>query len=154
MFIRACQKWKMLPPFDQQCTLNIEHDIDRHLVSPLREEAMRAQNSIQWRHNEPGGVSNQQPYDQSSDSLAFVRGIHRGPVNSPHKWPVTRKMFPFDDVIMPQVFEHSRFIQENVCCCDSCRRNDKQNSDSVIYIWDLHLIVKPWNIYHKDFDFH
>ena len=38
--------------------------------------------------------------DQSSASLAFVWGIHRGPVNSPHKWPVTRKMFPFDDVIM------------------------------------------------------
>ena len=37
---------------------------------------------------------------ESSASLAFVRGIHRGPVNSPHKWPVTRKMFPFDDVIM------------------------------------------------------
>ena len=37
---------------------------------------------------------------QSSASLAFVRVIHRGPVNSPHKWPVTRKMFPFDDVIM------------------------------------------------------
>ena len=37
---------------------------------------------------------------QSSTSLAFVRGIHRWPVNSPHKWPVTRKMFPFDDVIM------------------------------------------------------
>ena len=36
---------------------------------------------------------------QSSASLAFVRWIHRGPVNSPHKWPVTRKMFPFDDVI-------------------------------------------------------
>ena len=28
---------------------------------------------------------------QSSASLAFVRGIHRGLVNSPHKWPVTRK---------------------------------------------------------------
>ena len=41
----------------------------------------------QWKH-------------QSSASLAFVRGIQRGPVNSPHKWPVTRKMFPFDDVIM------------------------------------------------------
>ena len=40
---------------------------------------------------------------QSSASLAFVRGIHRGPVNSPHKWPVTRKMFPFDDVIMVRV---------------------------------------------------
>ena len=37
---------------------------------------------------------------QSSASLAFVRGIHRGPVNFPHKWLVTRKMFPFDDVIM------------------------------------------------------
>ena len=37
---------------------------------------------------------------QSSASLAFVLGIHRGPVNSPHKWPVTRKMPPFDDVIM------------------------------------------------------
>ena len=37
---------------------------------------------------------------QSSASLAFVWEIHRGPVNSPHKWPVTRKMFPFDDVIM------------------------------------------------------
>ena len=36
----------------------------------------------------------------SSASLAFVRGIHRWPVNSPHKWPLTRKMFPFDDVIM------------------------------------------------------
>ena len=37
---------------------------------------------------------------QSSASSAFVLGIHRWPVNSPHKWPVTRKMFPFDDVIM------------------------------------------------------
>ena len=37
---------------------------------------------------------------QSSASLAFVRGIHRRPVNSPHKGPVTRKMVPFDDVIM------------------------------------------------------
>ena len=37
---------------------------------------------------------------QSSASMAFVWGIHRGPVNSPHKWPVKRKMFPFDDVIM------------------------------------------------------
>ena len=37
---------------------------------------------------------------KSSASLAFVLGIHRLPVNSPHKGPVTRKMFPFDDVIM------------------------------------------------------
>ena len=37
---------------------------------------------------------------RSSASLAFEKGIHRGSVNSPHKWPVTRKMFPLDDVIM------------------------------------------------------
>ena len=37
---------------------------------------------------------------QSPESLVLVRGIHRGPVNSPHKWPVTQEMFPFDDVIM------------------------------------------------------
>ena len=37
---------------------------------------------------------------QSSASLAFVRGIHRRSVNSPHIGPVPRKMFPFDDVNM------------------------------------------------------
>ena len=37
---------------------------------------------------------------QSSASLSFVPGIHRWPANSPHKGPETRKMFPFDDVIM------------------------------------------------------
>ena len=70
--------------------------------------------SLRWRHNGCDGVSNHQSHDcllnslfgrrskkyQSSASLAFVQGIHRGPVNSPHKWPVTRKMFPFDDFIM------------------------------------------------------
>ena len=37
---------------------------------------------------------------QTSTSLAFVRGIHPWPVNSPHKGPVTRKMFQFGDIIM------------------------------------------------------
>ena len=63
--------------------------------------------SLQWRHNGCDGVSNHQSHDcslnrwfrrrsrkhQSSMSLAFVRGIHRWPVNSPHKWPVTPPMF-------------------------------------------------------------
>ena len=40
---------------------------------------------------------------QCSASL-LVRGMHRWPVNSLPKWPVTRKMFPFDDVIMPLQF--------------------------------------------------
>ena len=52
---------------------------------------------------------------QSSASLAFVRGIHRSPVNSPHKGPVTRKMFPFDDVIMDARNQSINF------CFDSIR---------------------------------
>ena len=60
-----------------------------------------------WHHNERDGVSNHQPHDcllnrlfgantknQSSASLAFVRGIRRWPVNSSNKGPVTRKMYP------------------------------------------------------------
>ena len=39
---------------------------------------------------------------QSSASLVFVTGIPRGPANSPHKMPVTRKLSSFDDVIMSQ----------------------------------------------------
>ena len=39
---------------------------------------------------------------QSSASMAFVWGIHRWLVNSPHKGPVAWKMFPFDDVIVFQ----------------------------------------------------
>ena len=39
---------------------------------------------------------------QSSASLAFVRGVHRWPMNSPHKLPVTREMFPFDGVVMAE----------------------------------------------------
>ena len=41
---------------------------------------------------------------QRSASLAFVGGIHRWPVNSSHKRPVTRKMFPFDDVVYRETY--------------------------------------------------
>ena len=53
---------------------------------------------------------------QSSASLAFVRRIHRWPVNSPHKWPVTQKMFPFDDVIMLRTwnFDDTTLAYENL----------------------------------------
>ena len=51
---------------------------------------------------------------QSSASLAFVRGIHRWPVNSRHKWPVTRKMFPCDDVFRNIWGAHVPFIHYHV----------------------------------------
>ena len=44
---------------------------------------------------------------QSSASRAFVWGIHRGPVNSLHKWPVTWKMFPFHDVILVSILKEN-----------------------------------------------
>ena len=61
---------------------------------------------------------------QSSASLAFVRGIHRGPVNSSHKGPVARKMFPFDDVIVKSVYAITlswhpvpRVLETGFCFC-------------------------------------
>ena len=41
---------------------------------------------------------------QSSASLALARGIYHWPMNSPHKRPVTRKLFPSDDVIMARSY--------------------------------------------------
>ena len=52
--------------------------------------------------------------NQSSASLAFVRRIHWWPVNSPHKGTVTRKMSPFDDVILTLVITYSP-------SCDTCK---------------------------------
>ena len=46
---------------------------------------------------------------KNSASLGFVRGIHRWPLNSPHKGPVTRKMFSFDVVIMTKKWRHRDF---------------------------------------------
>ena len=60
---------------------------------------------------------------QSCASLAFVRGIHRGPVNSPHKGPVTRKMFPFDDVIICALDKSSRWLCQSPCVL--CYRNNR-----------------------------
>ena len=43
---------------------------------------------------------------QRSASLAFLMGIHWWPVNFPHKGPVTRKGFPFHDVIIEYLMRH------------------------------------------------
>ena len=70
--------------------------------------------SLQWRHNDHDSVSNHQPHGcllnhlfrRRSKKTSKLRvtglcvGNSPGPVDSPHKGPVMRKMFPFDDVIM------------------------------------------------------
>ena len=79
---------------------------------------------LQWRHNEHNGVSNHRRLDcllnrlfrhRSKKTLklrvtGLCAGNSPGPVNSPHKGPVTRKMFPFDDVIMAAVRLSQRSI--------------------------------------------
>ena len=77
--------------------------------------------TLRWRHNGSDSVSNHQPHDcllnclfrRRSKKTSKLRvtglcvGNSPGPVNSPHKGPVTRKMFPFDDVIMKYWFSNS-----------------------------------------------
>ena len=67
-----------------------------------------------WRYNGYYDVSNHQPHDcllnrlfrRRSKKISKLRvtclcaGNSPVTVNSPHKGPVTRQMFPFDDVIM------------------------------------------------------
>ena len=82
------------------------------LHSPI---GRKGHSPLRWRHNDQDGVSNHQPHGcllnrlfrRRSNKTSKLRvtglcvGNSPGPVNSPHKGPVTRKMFPFDDVIMP-----------------------------------------------------
>ena len=83
--------------------------------------------ALQWRHNGCDCISNHQLHhclrkrlfrrrSKKTSKLrvtGLVRGIHRWPVNSPHKEPVTRKMFQFDDVIME--IRHLHYIAITVC---------------------------------------
>ena len=91
--------------------------------------------TLHWRHNDHGGVSNHQPHGcllsrlfrrRSKKTSKFrVTGLCAEnspvPVNSPHKGPVTRKMFPFDDVIMNRMrelkFEHTRLSRDAIVYC-------------------------------------
>ena len=78
--------------------------------------------SLRWRHNGHDGVSNHQPRHcllnrlfgcrSKKTSKLRVTGLCAG--KSPHKWPVTRKIFPFDDVIM------------NECCTRSIYQGHEQ----------------------------
>ena len=85
---------------------------------------MQVSTSLLWRHNGLDGVSNHQPHDCLLNRLfrrkskkaskprvtGFCAGIHRWPVNSPHKWPVTRKIFSFYDIII----EFQRRLQHRI----------------------------------------
>ena len=58
------------------------------------------------------------------------REIHRWPVNSPHKGPVTRNTFPFDDVIM-------NIISDSASA--SCVTNS--SAPMVMLVWLAHCLL-------------
>ena len=80
---------------------------------------------------------------QISASLAFVRGIHRWPVNSPHKGPITRKCF--------HLMTSSCFTQINVT---SLTRGWSYNCPSTSEVTLGNMDKSPWFImkwyYHPD----
>ena len=79
---------------------------------------------------------------ESSASLAFVRGIHRWPVNFPHKGPVTRKMLPFDDVIIICIIEHGRHGRPMAAISGKLHINSCKTIEQQIHI------LKICSIYH------
>ena len=107
--------------------------------------------------------------NQSSTSLAFVQGIHRWLVNSPHKGSVTRKMFTFGDVIVLRAlavtqlqrrckvmldYEHSRFKGNersdvsSIFPCDLCVLFAKKRKTKHVFCQNILRCIKvskPWN---------
>ena len=78
--------------------------------------------ALRWRHNGRDSVSNHQPQDclfnrlfrRRSKKTSKLRVTDLCAGNSPHKWPVTRKMLPFDDVIMGK---QAQVLYYYYCCC-------------------------------------
>ena len=105
---------------------------------------------LQWRHNGCNGVSNHHPdnclfnclFRRRSKKNSKLRvtglcvwGIHRWPVNSPHKGPVARKMFPFDDVIMTSGNNYgTTFIEEHFLSIYSA------------FYFDIHFMPSDWGL--------
>ena len=94
-----------------------QHNISQNVIHKMASILFRPRCVIfplQWCHNDHDCVSTHQPggcllnplFRHRSKKTSKLRvtglcvGNSPGPVNSPHKWPVTRKVFPFDEVIM------------------------------------------------------
>ena len=93
----------------------IKHHYIMHLISTLEKRTLQPHDgccALQWRHNGRDDVSNHQHHDcllnrffrRRSKKISKLRvtGL------SPHKGPATRKMVPFDDVIMVRCWDPGR----------------------------------------------
>ena len=102
----SCPLWRHCGGLVSQRTGTCDNRVGRHVLwfvihySDVIMSAMASQiTSLTIVYSTVYSGADQRKH-QSFASLAFVWGIHRSPVNSPHKGPVTRKMFLFDDVII------------------------------------------------------
>ena len=97
--IQYGQRWRMIFTFSytKTCYGIIGYTFEARTTNHLLSHYSDVYSTVQRKH-------------QSSASLASVRGIHQWPLNSSHKWPLTRKMFPFDDVIMQKVLHFPEFV--------------------------------------------
>ena len=106
--------------------------------------------ALRWRHNGHDGVSNNQPHDCLRNRLfkrwskktsklrvtGLCAGNSPGPMNSPHKWPVTRKMSPFDDVTMDSSHFEALLVNDRQT---ECRYNAIQYN--IIFHIPLHWLM-------------
>ena len=113
--------------FLQSHWCRFEFKLAHSKVSYMRGYHLNATPILQRCHNMRDGISNHRSLDRlfnrlfrhgskKTSKLRFIglaRGIHRWPVDSPHKGPETQKMFPFDDVIMIANY-HTQIIWK--CC--------------------------------------
>ena len=88
--------WRLRHFFEDRRGLHLPSDHYNDVIMSVMASQITGVSIVCWFV----GSSADQRKHQSSASLAFGWGIHRWPVNSPHKGPVMRKMFQFDDVIM------------------------------------------------------
>ena len=81
---------------------------------------------------------------QSTASLAFVWGIHRGPINSPHKWPVTQKIsisWRYNEHIKPRIYINVDFETISGPSTHAVRKVLCVNIVSICNVWELTGIV-------------
>ena len=97
------RSWVLGKPVKQRPVVKFKWTkLTRNRYNDVKMSAMASQiASLTIVYSSVYSGANQRKY-QSPASLAFVRGIHQWPVNSPHKRTIMVKMFPFDEVNMWQ----------------------------------------------------
>ena len=97
--------------------------------------------------------ADQRKHQSSVSVTGLCAGNSPGTGDSPHKWPVTRKMFPFDDIIMMTRHIYRRFddFSSLTAPCRSCKdehfrcsqwRKFRQSDNILISILLIDLLRK------------